>query len=97
MRCGSVVKLFNLILMELDINTSDIGIWLKSLRLHKYDWLVSSLDYHQLLSLDNEALEAKGVTKGARHKLLQSIARLSQRSESLNAIEKVRLSCSYVF
>ncbi|XP_018018225.1 uncharacterized protein LOC108674767 [Hyalella azteca] len=66
----------------------DIGIWLKSLRLHKYDWLVSGLDYHQLLSLDDETLEAKGVTKGARHKLLQSIARLSLRHELLNTIEK---------
>ena len=68
---------------------ADVGVWLKSLRLHKYEWLVGALDYHQLLHLDDETLEAKGVTKGARHKLLLSIARLGQREHQLLSIEKV--------
>ena len=37
--------------------------WLKLLRLHKYTELMMSLSYEEMLSLTEEQLEARGVTK----------------------------------
>ncbi|CAH3040691.1 unnamed protein product [Porites lobata] len=66
----------------------DVGSWLKNLRLHKYGSLFSQLSYEEMLGLNEEYLESKGVTKGARNKILLSIKKLSERGESLSRLEK---------
>ena len=71
-------------------SVSDVGIWLKSLRLHKYSPLLCNLTYEELLALDESALESQGVTKGARHKIVLSISKLKERHKQLVQIEKVR-------
>ena len=42
-----------------------------------------------MLALDEETLESKGVTKGARHKIVLSIAKLKDRHKQLVNLEKV--------
>lgn len=61
--------------------------WLKSLRLHKYSWVFANLNYEQMIALTDEQLQAAGITKGARHKLLISIAKLRERSSMLTQLE----------
>lgn len=61
--------------------------WLKSLRLHKYGWVFNNLTYEQMLNLTEESLQAIGITKGARHKLLLSINKLKERSTMLTELE----------
>lgn len=61
--------------------------WLKSLRLHKYSWVFANLNYEQMLALTDDQLQAAGITKGARHKLLISIAKLRERSSMLTSLE----------
>ncbi|RZC33399.1 Smaug -like 2, partial [Asbolus verrucosus] len=61
--------------------------WLKSLRLHKYSWVFHNLTYKQMLDLSEDTLLAIGITKGARHKLLLSIAKLKERSTMLTELE----------
>ncbi|XP_044254975.1 protein Smaug homolog 1 [Tribolium madens] len=61
--------------------------WLKSLRLHKYSWVFHNLTYQQMLDLSDDTLQAIGITKGARHKLLLSIAKLKERSTMLTELE----------
>lgn len=61
--------------------------WLKSLRLHKYSWVFNNLTYEQMLRLDDDMLETIGITKGARHKILLSIAKLKDRSTMLTELE----------
>ena len=65
-----------------------IGIWLKSLRLHKYFWLFSNMSYEQMMEMTEEYLENLGVTKGARHKLVICIQKLADRVPLLKQIEK---------
>lgn len=65
-----------------------IGVWLKSLRLHKYFWLFSNMSYEEMLEITEEYLENLGVTKGARHKLVLCIQKLSERVALLKQIEK---------
>jgi len=67
---------------------SNIGQWLKSLRLHKYLWLFSNVSYEHMMDMTEEYLENLGVTKGARHKLVLCIQKLSERSKLLSQIEK---------
>lgn len=79
-------------LQELQIQNSSVmmkGIvcWLKSLRLHKYSWVFNNLTYDQMLNLAEVDLECMGITKGARHKLLLSIAKLKDRSQLLTELE----------
>lgn len=62
--------------------------WLKSLRLHKYSWVFNNLTYSQMLNLTEETLQAMGITKGARHKLLLSISKLKERAELLQELEQ---------
>lgn len=64
-----------------------IVFWLKSLRLHKYSWVFTNLTYDQMLNLTEEKLQAMGITKGARHKLLLSIAKLKERSMMMTELE----------
>ncbi|XP_068681793.1 protein Smaug homolog 2-like isoform X1 [Montipora foliosa] len=66
----------------------DVGSWLKNLRLHKYGSLFSQLSYEEMLGLSEEYLDNKGVTKGARNKILLSIKKLSERGEILSRLEK---------
>ncbi|OWR53858.1 Smaug protein 2 [Danaus plexippus plexippus] len=65
---------------------STVGQWLKSLRLHKYVWLFTNITYEQMMAMDDKYLEKLGVTKGARHKILLSIARLSERPSILESV-----------
>ncbi|KAJ8945428.1 hypothetical protein NQ318_009884 [Aromia moschata] len=61
--------------------------WLKSLRLHKYSWVFNNLTYSQMINLTEDTLQGIGITKGARHKLLLSIAKLKERSSMLTELE----------
>ncbi|XP_049700152.2 protein Smaug isoform X1 [Helicoverpa armigera] len=66
---------------------SNVAQWLKSLRLHKYEWLFTNMSYEQMMTMDEKCLEELGVTKGARHKLLLSIKKLSERGAALEGAE----------
>lgn len=56
-----------------DINLlNDIPLWLRSLRLHKYTDNLKDLKWVELVELDDEALEKRGVNAlGARRKMLK--------------------------
>ncbi|XP_015184329.1 PREDICTED: protein Smaug homolog 1 [Polistes dominula] len=66
----------------------DVPSWLKTLRLHKYSYLFATLSYEEMLQLTEDQLAEQGVTKGARHKLALSIAKLQQRYTTLVNLEK---------
>lgn len=66
----------------------DVPAWLKSLRLHKYAGLFSTMTYDEMMSLSEEQLEAQKVTKGARHKIVISIMKLKERQNLLRSLEK---------
>ncbi|XP_033479758.1 protein Smaug homolog 1 isoform X3 [Epinephelus lanceolatus] len=66
----------------------DVPAWLKSLRLHKYAALFSTMTYDEMMSLTEEQLEAQKVTKGARHKIVISILKLKERQNLLRSLEK---------
>ncbi|KAG7267422.1 LOW QUALITY PROTEIN: hypothetical protein CRUP_012523 [Coryphaenoides rupestris] len=65
----------------------DVPAWLKSLRLHKYAALFSTMTYDEMMSLTEQQLESK-VTKGARHKIVISIQKLKERQNLLRCLEK---------
>ncbi|KAK1150448.1 hypothetical protein AOXY_G34116 [Acipenser oxyrinchus oxyrinchus] len=62
--------------------------WLKSLRLHKYAALFSTMTYDEMMSLTERQLESQNVTKGARHKIVISIQKLKERHMVLRSLEK---------
>lgn len=64
----------------------DVPMWLKSLRLHKYSFLFAHITFDEMMELNEESLEAQGVTKGARHKIVLSIAKLRDRVPHLKQI-----------
>ncbi|KAG5285236.1 hypothetical protein AALO_G00001070 [Alosa alosa] len=66
----------------------DVPAWLKSLRLHKYASLFSTMTYDEMMSLTEEQLESQNVTKGARHKIIISIQKLKERQNMLRSLEK---------
>ncbi|XP_030233999.1 protein Smaug homolog 1 isoform X3 [Gadus morhua] len=66
----------------------DVPAWLKSLRLHKYAALFSTMTYDEMMSLTEQQLESKQVTKGARHKIVISIQKLKERQNLLRCLEK---------
>ncbi|XP_029284553.1 protein Smaug homolog 1 isoform X4 [Cottoperca gobio] len=66
--------------------TTNVPAWLKSLRLHKYAALFSTMTYDEMMSLTEEQLEK--VTKGARHKIVISILKLKDRQNLLRSLEK---------
>ncbi|KYN28901.1 PREDICTED: protein Smaug homolog 1 [Trachymyrmex cornetzi] len=66
----------------------DVQLWLKTLRLHKYSYLFATMNYEDMLQLTEDQLAEQGVTKGARHKLALSIAKLQQRYNTLLNLEK---------
>jgi hypothetical protein len=93
MTCGSETRLDKLVQMQMNNNVHQIGmgniaVWLKSLRLHKYLWLFTNMTYDHMLDMTEEYLENLGVTKGARHKLVLCIQKLSERGTQLKQIEK---------
>lgn len=57
--------------------------WLKLLRLHKYTELIMGLGYEEMITLTEEQLEQRGVTKGARRKIVANIAKLRDRPRIL--------------
>ncbi|XP_019955059.2 protein Smaug homolog 1 isoform X3 [Paralichthys olivaceus] len=67
---------------------TNVPSWLKSLRLHKYAALFSTMTYDEMMSLTEEQLEAQKVTKGARHKIVISIQKLKERQNLLRSLEK---------
>jgi hypothetical protein len=93
MSSGSETHLDKLAQMNFNNNSHHIGmnhipIWLKSLRLHKYQWLFTNMSYEQMLEITEEYLENLGVTKGARHKLVLCIQKLAERISLLKQVEK---------
>jgi hypothetical protein len=70
------------------IGMTNIGQWLKSLRLHKYVWLFTNLNYEQMLEMTEERLQELNVTKGARHKLANCIQKLRERYGALTQLER---------
>jgi len=64
----------------------DVPSWLKSLRLHKYAYLFAYLTFEEMLDLNEEKLEINGVTKGARHKIIISVAKLRERVHHLKKV-----------
>ncbi|CAB1331316.1 unnamed protein product, partial [Coregonus sp. 'balchen'] len=67
---------------------TDVPAWLKSLRLHKYAALFSTMTYDEMMSLTEQQLESQNVTKGARHKIVISIQKLKERQNMLRCLEK---------
>ncbi|XP_023991057.1 protein Smaug homolog 1-like isoform X3 [Salvelinus sp. IW2-2015] len=67
---------------------SNVPAWLKSLRLHKYAALFSTMTYDEMMSLTEQQLESQNVTKGARHKIVISIQNLKERQKMLRCLEK---------
>ncbi|CAG7838433.1 unnamed protein product [Allacma fusca] len=66
----------------------DVPAWLKSLRLHKYSFLFAHICFEEMMELTEECLETQGVTKGARHKIVLSIAKLRDRASHLKQIHE---------
>ena len=62
---------------------SDVPIWLKTLRLHKYTTMFQDLTYDEMMNLNERQLEIRKVTKGARKKILQSLEKLRERVATL--------------
>lgn len=61
---------------------TNIPVWLKSLRLHKYSDALSSKKWDELIYLDDEALEKMGISAlGARRKLLKAFAIVKDHKE----------------
>uniref|UniRef100_A0A3P9KCN0 Protein Smaug homolog 1 n=1 Tax=Oryzias latipes TaxID=8090 RepID=A0A3P9KCN0_ORYLA len=69
-------------------SNTHVPAWLKSLRLHKYAALFSTMTYDEMMSLTEDQLEAQKVTKGARHKIVISIQKLRDRQNFLRSLEK---------
>lgn len=74
---------------KLNFQFLDVPIWLKSLRLHKYTRMFQELSYDDMMELDDQKLEQRQVTKGARKKILQSLDKLRDRSQLIRQLEKV--------
>ena len=68
---------------------SDVNLWLKSLRLHKYSHIFSDMKYSDMLGLTDGYLEQVGVTKGARNKIILCINKIKERKNTLLQLEKV--------
>nr|NP_001137924.1 smaug, isoform D [Drosophila melanogaster]ACL83279.1 smaug, isoform D [Drosophila melanogaster] len=75
-----------------NVGMSGIGLWLKSLRLHKYIELFKNMTYEEMLLITEDFLQSVGVTKGASHKLALCIDKLKERANILNRVEQELLS-----
>ncbi|XP_066150286.1 protein Smaug homolog 2 [Euwallacea fornicatus] len=71
--------------------------WLKSLRLHKYEWIFHDLTANQMLNLSEDYLIEAGVTKGARQKILLSLDKLRNRQKMLADLEIALMNGSDVY
>ncbi|ALC43729.1 smg [Drosophila busckii] len=71
-----------------NVGMSGIGLWLKSLRLHKYIELFKNMTYEEMLQISEEFLQSVGVTKGASHKLALCIEKLKERPHLLAKLEQ---------
>jgi hypothetical protein len=61
---------------------SDIPNWLRSLRLHKYTDNLKDLKWQELIELDDEGLEKRGVNAlGARRKMLKVFEQVKEAQE----------------
>ncbi|KAM9434010.1 protein Smaug homolog 1-like isoform 6-T6 [Salvelinus alpinus] len=69
-------------------SNTNVPAWLKSLRLHKYAALFSTMTYDEMMLLTEQQLESQNVTKGARHKIVISIQKLKERQNMLRCLEK---------
>lgn len=69
------------------LGMANVNGWLKSLRLHKYQWLFVQMSYTQMLAIDEAYLERLQITKGARNKLVLSVQKLNERYATLERIE----------
>ncbi len=72
------------------LSTSEVPVWLKSLRLHKYTPMFQAMSYAEMMALNDSQLEQRQVTKGARRKILQSLEKLQERVSLLLQLETVR-------
>lgn len=62
---------------------SDIGAWLRSSRLHKYTGNLAGMHWQEVIQLDNDGLEARGVNAlGARRKLLKMFEEVRDAQEA---------------
>ncbi|XP_034658635.1 protein Smaug isoform X2 [Drosophila subobscura] len=71
-----------------NVGMSGIGLWLKSLRLHKYIELFKNMTYEEMLMITEDFLQSVGVTKGASHKLALCIDKLKERAHILSRVEQ---------
>ncbi|KPU78127.1 uncharacterized protein Dana_GF10132, isoform C [Drosophila ananassae] len=71
-----------------NVGMSGIGLWLKSLRLHKYIELFKNMTYEEMLLITEDFLQSVGVTKGASHKLALCIEKLKERANILKRVEQ---------
>ncbi|KAH8384375.1 hypothetical protein KR200_000088, partial [Drosophila serrata] len=71
-----------------NVGMSGIGLWLKSLRLHKYIELFKNMTYEEMLLITEDFLQSVGVTKGASHKLALCIEKLKERANILGRVEQ---------
>lgn len=69
------------------LGMANVNAWLKSLRLHKYQWLFAQMSYPQMLAIDDAYLERLQITKGARNKLVLSVQKLNERYAIMERIE----------
>ncbi|KAF2011704.1 hypothetical protein BU24DRAFT_287463 [Aaosphaeria arxii CBS 175.79] len=61
----------------------DIPSWLRSLRLHKYTDNLKDLKWHELIELDDEGLEKRGVNAlGARRKMLKVFEQVKEAKDA---------------
>lgn len=68
------------------VGMQNVNTWLKSLRLHKYQWLFVDMSYEQMLAITEGQLEQLNITKGARNKLVLSIQKLHERIDVLDKL-----------
>uniref|UniRef100_A0A915D7Y8 SAM domain-containing protein n=1 Tax=Ditylenchus dipsaci TaxID=166011 RepID=A0A915D7Y8_9BILA len=69
------------------VGMKEVPSWLKGLRLHKYTQLFQQMSYVEMMGMDDQQLEHRQVTKGARKKILQSIQKLRERVSLLKQLE----------
>lgn len=71
---------------------ADVPIWLKRLRLHKYNGIIADLTYTELMNLNEGQLDKMGVTKGARFVkkkfLKKGVSRAREERKELRCTEQ---------
>lgn len=80
-----VVKMYHKHLCKI----AELRDWLKSLRLHKYTRVLLEFTYDEFLDVTEDQLEKKGVTLGARGKILKNIGLIKQRPQKIVEILEI--------